>query len=124
MLKKLKSTSGESIAETLVSVLIAAFALLMLAGTVNTASGLITKGQKKMSEYYNANNNLATQDTTNGTSLTSITISGNGINSSISVEGKIYKPTGESTLGSDKLMSYHVDKINDKEDTKVPGTTE
>ena len=117
MLKKLKSTSGESIAETLVSVLIAAFALLMLAGTVNTASGLITKGQKKMSEYYNANNILATQDEdANGTPLNSITIStisGDGINFSISVEGKIYKPTGESTLGSDKLMSYHVDKIND-----------
>lgn len=61
--KKLKSNSGESLAETLVAVLISAFALLMLAGTVNTASNLITKGQDNLSKYYAANNNLAEHST-------------------------------------------------------------
>ena len=56
---KLKSTSGESIAETLVAVLISAFALLMLAGTVNTASNLITGSQNNLEEYYESNNTLA-----------------------------------------------------------------
>ena len=60
--KKLKSTSGESIAETLVAVLISAFALLMLAGTINTASNLITKGQDSMEKYYEESNELAEAD--------------------------------------------------------------
>lgn len=58
MINKLKSTSGESIAETLVAVLIIALALLMLAGTINTASNLITQSQGKLKEYYKENNNL------------------------------------------------------------------
>ncbi len=58
MINKLKSTSGESIAETLVAVLIAAFALLMLAGSVNTSSNLITQSQSKLEEYYSENNDL------------------------------------------------------------------
>ena len=56
---KLKSNSGESIAETLVAVLIAAFALLMLAGTINTASNLITSSKAKLKAYYEENNRLA-----------------------------------------------------------------
>ena len=56
---KLKSNSGESIAETLVAVLIAAFALLMLAGTINTASNLITNSKAKLKTYYEGNNKLA-----------------------------------------------------------------
>lgn len=55
-LNKLKSNSGESIAETLVAVLIAALALLMLAGTINTSSNLITTSQENMSDYYAKNN--------------------------------------------------------------------
>ena len=58
MKNKLKSNDGESIAETLVAVLIAAFALLMLAGTVNTSSNLITKSQNTLKEYYESENNL------------------------------------------------------------------
>lgn len=60
---KLKSTSGESIAETLVAVLIAAFALLMLAGTINSASNLITKSKTKLNAYYEKNNALSAEDT-------------------------------------------------------------
>lgn len=67
---KLKSRSGESIAETLVAVLIAAFGLLMLAGTINSASNLITNSKKKLSEYYEANNTLAS-----GTSGTAVSVS-------------------------------------------------
>lgn len=59
---KLKSTSGESIAETLVAVLIAAFALLMLAGTINSASNLITKSKTKLNAYYEKNNALSAED--------------------------------------------------------------
>ena len=56
---KLKSNSGESIAEVLVAVLISAFALLILAGTVNTASNMITKSQESMKEFYLESNEKA-----------------------------------------------------------------
>ena len=58
IVRKLNSTSGESIAETLVAVLIAAIALLMLAGTINTASNLITKSKNTLDEYYHSNNKV------------------------------------------------------------------
>ncbi len=60
---KLKSNSGESIAETLVAVLIAAFALLMLAGTINSATNLITKSQNSLKAYYQLNNKIEKRET-------------------------------------------------------------
>ena len=59
---KLKSRIGESIAETLVAVLIAAFALLMLAGTVNTSSNLVINSRNKLNEYYEYNNKVESRD--------------------------------------------------------------
>ena len=56
VIRKLNDSSGESIAETLVAVLIAAFALLMLAGTINSASNMITKSKATLDEYYKLNN--------------------------------------------------------------------
>ena len=46
--KKIKSPSGESIAETLVALLIAALALVMLAGAMTAASNMIAVSRKKM----------------------------------------------------------------------------
>ncbi len=59
LIRKLKSSCGESIAETLVAVLISAFALMMLAGTINTATRMITNSQDKLGKYYRSNNLLA-----------------------------------------------------------------
>lgn len=53
--KKLKSQSGESLAETLVSLLIAALALIMLAGAMSASSGVITRSKEKLDDYYSAN---------------------------------------------------------------------
>lgn len=50
--KKIKSPSGESIAETLVALLIAALALVMLAGAMTAASNMIAVSRKKMNQYY------------------------------------------------------------------------
>ena len=55
MKKKLKSQTGESIGETLVSLLIAALALVMLAGAISASSGVIMKGRNKLNAYYTAN---------------------------------------------------------------------
>ena len=52
MLKKLRSTAGESIGETLIALLISALALVMLAGAVSSASNIITRSNDAMNDYY------------------------------------------------------------------------
>ena len=52
MKAKLKSRAGESIAETLVALLISALALLMLAGAVTTAARVVELSREKMTDYY------------------------------------------------------------------------
>ena len=102
--KKLKSNSGESIAETLVAVLISAFALLMLAGTINTASNLITKGQDNLGKYYAANNNLAEHKT----SSSSLTITVKDSAGSELEEGSVsgYTPGNSGTDFGKSLIAY------------------
>lgn len=65
--KKLRSNSGESIAETLVAVLIVALGLLVLAGSVVSAYNIITGSNKKMQTYSEAQNNVVEQITKTGT---------------------------------------------------------
>ena len=98
---KLRSSSGESIAETLVAVLIAAFALLMLAGTVNTSSNLILKSQDALSDYYDGNNILAEQSG-EGTTY-NIVISGEG---GVSETKEASGYSWDSNIGKKKLVSY------------------
>ena len=56
---KLNSRAGESIAETLIALLISALALVMLAGAVSSAANVVTKSKKAMAEYYAADAILA-----------------------------------------------------------------
>ena len=75
-MKKLRSNKGESIAETLISLLIACVALIMLAGMITAATKLVSKSKTSMQDYYTENNSVATGSTTSGTgSSTTITIS-------------------------------------------------
>ncbi len=104
VINKLKSNSGESIAETLVAVLIAAVALLMLAGTVNTASNLISNSQDKLKQYYEANNNLEQRN--GGTLGKKVTISGAGT----LLDGNSYSATTyeNNELKSGAVIAYDI----------------
>ena len=55
-MKKLRSCAGESIGETLIALLIAALALLMLAGAVSSASRIVTRNKAAMEDYYGTTN--------------------------------------------------------------------
>lgn len=57
---KLRGQSGETIAETLIALLISALALTMLAGAIGAAARVVTRSENKMQAYYQANNALAT----------------------------------------------------------------
>lgn len=48
---KLRGRAGESIAETLVAVLISALALVMLAGAISAAANVITRSRTAVNEY-------------------------------------------------------------------------
>lgn len=48
---KLRGRAGESIAETLIATLIAALALVMLAGAVASAANMITGSKDALSKY-------------------------------------------------------------------------
>ena len=106
VMNKLKSSSGESIAETLVSVLIAAFALLMLAGTINTASNLITKSQDTLKQYYTANNKLERGEEGPSTTTKNVTITGDdGRLSGNSYLATVYQ---NDVLGSGTVNAYDI----------------
>lgn len=60
--ERLCSQKGESIGETLVSLLIAALALVMLAGAMTSASNIIISSRNKLESYYDANESLAKRE--------------------------------------------------------------
>lgn len=59
LLNKISSQKGESISETLVSLLISALALVMLAGAITSASRIVTGSRQKLEKYYEANEVMA-----------------------------------------------------------------
>ena len=73
-LKKLRDYKGESIAETLVALLISALALTMLAMAITSASNIIRTSRDTISSYYKGNEALVTMSGTLPTGVTS----GNG----------------------------------------------
>lgn len=56
---KLRSNVGETIGETLVGLLIAAFAMLMLAGAISATANMIRTSDNKLKEYYQTDKVLA-----------------------------------------------------------------
>ena len=97
--KKLTSTAGESISETLISLLVASLALLMLAGAVSSATGMITKSRTKLEKYYESNDKLVTvSDSTPG----QVTIQSTGLtDQTVSIQY-----TQNTELGDKTVVSY------------------
>lgn len=52
MKKKLRSQAGETLAETLITVLIIAVAMTMLAGMISATASMVKTSETKMNEYY------------------------------------------------------------------------
>ena len=57
---KLQSQIGETLAETLITVLIIAVAMTMLAGMISATASMVKTSEKKMDEYYQTSKNLET----------------------------------------------------------------
>ncbi len=73
---KLKSNAGESLAEVLVSLLIAALAMTMLASAISSTARIVTSSKAAASEYYEKAEELI--DLSGSTDTMTVTITGNG----------------------------------------------
>lgn len=76
---KLFNNTGETIAETLVALLISALALVMLAGAISSTAKMITTSDKKMGEYYSKDATLVSQ---NGADNLTVSITGTDVRES------------------------------------------
>lgn len=107
--KKLRQQRGESIAETLIGLLISSLALLMLAGAITTATRIITQSKNVMRNYYEKNNDMI-EEKNSGSSGTLVLSEKNAsgtegdISKSFSV--KYYK---NEMLGNYPVISYSLD---------------
>ena len=112
---KLRAGRGETLAEVLVALLIAALALTMLASVIAASSRMITQSKAKMKTYYEANDALAEQDVDNSNASFSVTIlrvdseTETDTTDSVTLEpGKTLAVAGfmNDTLGSKVIYSY------------------
>lgn len=62
MRRKLLGQEGESIGETLVSLMIAALAMAMLAGALSASLSIIQKSNAKLNEYYALDDGVARRE--------------------------------------------------------------
>ena len=76
VLKKLSDQAGETIAETLVALLIASLALMMLAGAVSSAMNVVTRSKNAMDEYYADNNGIVAREDRLKSGTLTISLSG------------------------------------------------
>ena len=65
--KKLRGSVGETLSETLVALLIAALALVMLAGAVTASAVSMKRSRSRIDEYYTQGNKTAEMNDQNGT---------------------------------------------------------
>ena len=116
---RLKNSAGESLAEVLIALLIAALALTMLAATISAASKMITNSKTKMGEYYAANDALAVQAKDSSKTL-SITVSPMKLNAEnnlvVDDTAAKVKLTADGTEATSTTVYYFVNN-------ELPGTS-
>ena len=102
MLNKLRSQAGETIGETLVSLLIGALALTMLAGAVSTAGRLVNNSRDNLKEYYSGRDEMTVMSVS-GTDTT-VSISGTSLQQSHSIELYI----NSKSIGGREVAAYKI----------------
>ncbi len=107
--KRLRSQAGETIAEVLISLLIAALSLVMLATMISATVNMVNTSKEKMISYYDANVALEEQPSTSGVSA-SVSIQTNSTGTSAT---QVNEPVGSVSLYTNDVFeknhvySYH-----------------
>lgn len=103
--QRLRDKSGETLAEVLISLLVSALALVLLAGIINASSTIIQKTDKTMKDYYGGYEELAETGTAKDGTVT-ITLKNEGATllSFKDIEVDIY--TDPVKIGGKEIMIY------------------
>ena len=111
--KKLKSEAGESIAEVLIALLIAALALTMLASVISSSANIINNSKKKLSDYYAANEELSAEKQaatgskiSKATDVTFTLKDKNGVAHSLSRKSSLVTTYTNSQLSNTQVIAY------------------
>ena len=102
--KKLRSQAGESIAETLIAVLVIAVALTMLAAMITATANMVKTSEKTMDEYYTEN---AALETLSGGTETTIVITSEDETSSGTIES-VSAAYAENKVLSEPVIAYRM----------------
>lgn len=86
LLHKLRGQVGESLAETLVAVLVIALAMTILAGMIGAAGNMVKTSEAKMNEYYESNRKLETFSEESGNATVNIMASGEAASTTENIE--------------------------------------
>ena len=103
-MRKLHNNAGETIAETLIALLISALALVMLAGAISSTAKMITTSDKKMGEYYDQDAKLASQNSVDGN--VDVTISAPSIVGSGNIETREVDYYANTVFSSKPVVAY------------------
>ena len=105
--KKLGSRAGESIAETLVALLISALAIVMLAGAVFSGSNIVRRSRAVLDDYYSSNEDIATVDGSWSTDSITITETGTTDPKKFTISVKSYT---NDTFQGNTVKAYILNK--------------
>ena len=108
--KKLQSTAGESIAETLVAVLIIALAMATLAGMITATMRMVKSSEGKLNEYYDTTNKDLETFTNWKQGSVTITIppESNQTGHTFNITSINVEYAENTTFESNHVISYHV----------------
>ena len=107
---RVRSQAGETIAETLVALLISSLALLMLAGAVSAAVRMVLRSKNKLEAYYVQDENVAAHKTAAGTMTVTLTEESDGLSETIgpfTYTGNYYQ---NDELGRITVISYSAEE--------------
>ena len=106
--KKLRSRAGETISETLVSLLVASLALVMLAGAIAAATRVIVKSKNKLDSYYGESNTVAEQNSDDAKEGLTIQVEwGGGMKEQLTYNAYYYE---NDEFTSTPVISYQIKK--------------
>ena len=108
--KKLRSQLGETIGETLVSLLIGALALTMLAGAVTTAGRLVKDSRNNLDSYY-SQRDVLTEMSSSGT-VGDMILSDSSAGTSVSQSQKVELYYNSEQFGHSTVAAYKISLSN------------
>lgn len=106
--KKIRSNAGESITETLVALLIAALAIVMLAGAVAAASNMVLTARNKLDKYYDANEKVVQMGNDGSKATVTITEKSTGASRRIARGDILYYRNDE--FKKNPVVAYKLEK--------------